>query len=71
MNIPQKGQLSLQDEEIRSLKSSLQDERTRYTQLQHDTHTHTSKLHTHNQQLLLQQQDQQRDKQRLEVLVQY
>uniref|UniRef100_A0AAQ4RU40 TSC complex subunit 1a n=1 Tax=Gasterosteus aculeatus aculeatus TaxID=481459 RepID=A0AAQ4RU40_GASAC len=64
--VAMKGQLSLQDEEIRSLKSSLQDERTRYTQLQHDTHTHTSKLHTHNQQLLLQQQDQQRDKQRLE-----
>ncbi|KAM8885630.1 hamartin-like isoform 2-T2 [Spinachia spinachia] len=64
--VAMKGQLSLQDEEIRSLKSSLQDEHTRYTQLQQDTHTHITKLHTHNQQLLLQQQDEQRDKQRLE-----
>ncbi|XP_062418648.1 hamartin-like isoform X2 [Pungitius pungitius] len=64
--VAMKGQLSLQDEEIRSLKSSLQDEHTRYTQLQHDTHTHTTKLHTHNQQLLLQHRDEQRDKQRLE-----
>ncbi|XP_068559544.1 TSC complex subunit 1a isoform X2 [Cebidichthys violaceus] len=63
--VAMKGQLSVQDEEIRSLKSSLQEEQRRYTQLQHDTHTHTMQLHTHNQQLLLQQQDEQRDKQRL------
>ncbi|XP_075938533.1 LOW QUALITY PROTEIN: TSC complex subunit 1a [Anarhichas minor] len=63
--VAMKGQLSVQDEEIRSLKSSLQEEQRRYTQLQHDTHTHTTQLHTHNQQLLLQQQDEQRDKQRL------
>ncbi|KAM6944501.1 TSC complex subunit 1a isoform 2-T2 [Lycodopsis pacificus] len=63
--VAMKGQLSVQDEEIRSLKSSLQEEQRRYTQLQHDTHTHTTQLHTHNQQLLMQQQDEQRDKQRL------
>ncbi|KAK9521940.1 hypothetical protein VZT92_018443 [Zoarces viviparus] len=63
--VAMKGQLSVQDEEIRSLKSSLQEEQRRYTQLQHNTHTHTTQLHTHNQQLLLQQQDEQRDKQRL------
>ncbi|XP_034727885.1 TSC complex subunit 1a isoform X2 [Etheostoma cragini] len=64
-SVAMKGQLSVQDEEIRSLKSSLQEEQRRYTQLQQDTHTHTNQLHTHIQQLLLQQQDEQRDKQRL------
>lgn len=63
----QKGQLGVQDEEIRSLKTSLQEEQRRYTQLQHDTHTHTEQLHTHIQQLLLQRQDEQRDNQRLKV----
>ncbi|XP_068457846.1 TSC complex subunit 1a isoform X2 [Clinocottus analis] len=61
-----KGQLGVQDEEILSLKSSLQEEQRRHTQLQHDTHTHTTQLHTHNQQLLLRQQEEQRDKQRLQ-----
>ncbi|XP_039659198.1 TSC complex subunit 1a isoform X1 [Perca fluviatilis] len=64
-SVAMKGQLSVQDEEIRSLKSSLQEEQRQYTQLQQDTHTHTAQLHTHIQQLLLQQQDEQRDKQRL------
>ncbi|XP_073322784.1 TSC complex subunit 1a isoform X2 [Pagrus major] len=64
-SVAMKGQLSVQDEEIRSLKTSLQEEQRRYTQLQHDTHTHTQQLHTHNQQLLLQRQDEQRDNQRL------
>ncbi|XP_056275054.1 TSC complex subunit 1a isoform X2 [Pseudoliparis swirei] len=63
--VAMKGQLSVQDEEIRSLKSSLQDEHRRHTHLQHDAHTHTTQLHTHNQLLLLQQQDEQRDKLRL------
>ncbi|XP_059193721.1 TSC complex subunit 1a isoform X2 [Centropristis striata] len=61
-----KGQLSVQEAEIRCLKSSLQEEQRRYTQLQQDTHTHTHQLHTHIQQLLLQQQDEQRDAQRLQ-----
>ncbi|XP_030272748.1 hamartin-like isoform X2 [Sparus aurata] len=63
--VAMKGQLGVQDEEIRSLKTSLQEEQRRYTQLQHDTHTHTEQLHTHIQQLLLQRQDEQRDNQRL------
>ncbi|XP_044052066.1 TSC complex subunit 1a [Siniperca chuatsi] len=65
-SVAMKGQLSVQDEEIRSLKSSLQEEQRRYTQLQRDTHTHTEQLHTHIQQLLLQQQEAQRDSQRLQ-----
>nr|XP_046242440.1 TSC complex subunit 1a isoform X2 [Scatophagus argus] len=65
-SVAMKAQLSVQDEEIRSLKSSLGEEQRRYTQLQQDTHTHTQQLHTHIQQLLLQQQDQQRDNQRLQ-----
>lgn len=64
--VAMKGQLSAQDEEIRSLKTSLQEEQRRYTQLQQDTHTHTERLHTHVQQLLLQHQDEQRDRQRLQ-----
>lgn len=65
-SVAMKGQLSVQDEEIRSLKSSLEEEQRRYTQLQQDTHAHTTQLNTHIQQLLLQQQDEQRDKQRLQ-----
>ncbi|XP_034547558.1 TSC complex subunit 1a [Notolabrus celidotus] len=65
-SVAMKGQLSVQDGEIRSLKSSLQKEQQRYTQLQQDTHTQTDQLHTHVQQLLLQQQDGQRDNQRLQ-----
>ncbi|XP_036953762.1 TSC complex subunit 1a isoform X4 [Acanthopagrus latus] len=64
-SVAMKGQLGVQDEEIRSLKTSLLEEQRRYTQLQHDTHTHTEQLHTHIQQLLLQRQDEQRDSQRL------
>ncbi|XP_041793617.1 LOW QUALITY PROTEIN: TSC complex subunit 1a [Chelmon rostratus] len=65
-SVAMKGQLSVQDEEIRSLKSSLEEEQRRYTQLQQDTHTHTKQLHTHIQQLLLQQQDGQRGNERLQ-----
>ncbi|KAI3372178.1 hypothetical protein L3Q82_007033 [Scortum barcoo] len=67
-SVAMKGQLSVQDEEIRSLKLSLEEEQRRYTKLQQDTHTQTSKqLHTHIKQLLLQQQqDEQRDNQRLQ-----
>ncbi|XP_063753626.1 TSC complex subunit 1a isoform X3 [Eleginops maclovinus] len=63
--VAMKGQLCVQDEEIRSLKCSLQEEQRRYTLLQQDTQTHTEQLHTHIQQLLLQQQEVQRDTQRL------
>ncbi|XP_071328477.1 TSC complex subunit 1a isoform X2 [Trachinotus anak] len=65
-SVAMKAQLVVQDEEIRSLKLSLEEEQRRYTQLQQDTHTHTNQLHTHIQQLLLQQQDGQRDNQRLQ-----
>lgn len=64
-SVAMKGQLSVQDEEIRSLKSSLEQEQRRYTQLQQDTCTQTDQLHAHIQQLLLQHQDEQRDNQRL------
>lgn len=64
----QKAQLAVQDEEIRCLKMCLEEEQRRYVELQNDTHTHTTQLHTHIQQLLLQQQDKQRDKQTLQVL---
>ncbi|KAK5933175.1 hypothetical protein CgunFtcFv8_004823 [Champsocephalus gunnari] len=63
--VSMKGQLCVQDEEIYSLKCSLQEEQRRYTLLQQDTHTHTEQMHTHIQQLLLQQQEVQRDTQRL------
>ncbi|XP_049435663.1 TSC complex subunit 1a isoform X2 [Epinephelus fuscoguttatus] len=65
-SVAMKGQLSAQDEEIRCLKSSLQEEQRRYTQLQQDTQTHTEQLNTHIRQLLLQQQDELRDRQRLQ-----
>uniref|UniRef100_UPI0037E721DF TSC complex subunit 1a n=1 Tax=Semicossyphus pulcher TaxID=241346 RepID=UPI0037E721DF len=65
-SVSMKGQLSVQEEEIRSLKLSLEEEQRRYTQLQQDMHTQTNKLHKHIQQLLLQQQDGQRDNQRLQ-----
>ncbi|KAM9360966.1 TSC complex subunit 1a [Symphorus nematophorus] len=64
-SVAMKGQLSAQDEEIRALRKSLEEEQRRYTQLQRDTHTHTTQLHTHIQQLQLQHQDEQRDNQRL------
>ncbi|XP_018548927.1 TSC complex subunit 1a isoform X2 [Lates calcarifer] len=65
-SVAMRAQLGVQDEEIRSLKLSLEEEQRRYTQLQQDTHTHTDQLHTHIQQLMLQQQDEQRDNQRLQ-----
>ncbi|XP_022620476.1 hamartin-like [Seriola dumerili] len=65
-SVAMKAQLGVQDEEIRSLRLSLEEEQRRDTQLQQDTHTHTNQLHTHIQQLLLQQQDEQRDNQRLQ-----
>lgn len=65
--VRQRGQLSVQDEEIRSLRTSLEEEQRRYTQLQQDTRTHTEQLQTHIQQLLLQRQEEQRDTQRLQV----
>ncbi|XP_062272844.1 TSC complex subunit 1a isoform X2 [Scomber scombrus] len=64
--VAMKAQLAVQDEEIRSLKTSLQEEQRRYTELQKDTHTRTTQLNTHIQQLLLQQQDGLRDTQRLQ-----
>ncbi|XP_069379266.1 TSC complex subunit 1a isoform X2 [Paralichthys olivaceus] len=65
-SIAMRAQLGVQDEEIRSLKLSLEEEQRRYTQLQQDTHTHTNQLNTQIQQLLLQQQDKQTHNQRLQ-----
>ncbi|KAM7415494.1 hypothetical protein PAMA_017820 [Pampus argenteus] len=65
-SVAMKAQLGVQDEEIQSLKMSLEEEQRRYTELQQDTRTHSTQLHTHIQQLLLQQQDVQRDNQRLQ-----
>ncbi|XP_029367310.1 TSC complex subunit 1a isoform X2 [Echeneis naucrates] len=64
--VAMRAQLGVQEEEIRCLKLSLEEEQRQFTQLQQDTQTHTSQLHTHIQQLLLQQQDDQRDNQRLQ-----
>ncbi|CAJ1069561.1 TSC complex subunit 1a [Xyrichtys novacula] len=64
--VAMKGQLGVQDEEIRSLRSSLEEEQRRYTHLQQDTHTQTNQLHTHNHQLLQQQHEGQRENQRLQ-----
>ncbi|CAB1431744.1 unnamed protein product [Pleuronectes platessa] len=61
-----RAQLGVQDEEIRSMKLSLEEEQRRYTQLQQDTHEHTNQLNTQIQQLLLQQQDEQTHNQRLQ-----
>lgn len=65
----QRAQLGVQDQEIRSLKSSLQTEQGRYTKLQRDTDRQTKELQTRVQQLLQQLQDEQRHKQRLQVCV--
>ncbi|KAG7489053.1 hamartin-like isoform X1 [Solea senegalensis] len=69
-SVAMRAQLCVQDEEIRSLKLSLKEEQRRYTQLQLDAHAQTNQLHKHVQQLLLQQQDAQRDNQRLQSEVQ-
>ncbi|XP_028269866.1 hamartin-like isoform X2 [Parambassis ranga] len=65
-SVAMKGQLAAQDEEIRCLKLSLDEEQRRHTQLKQEAHTHTEQLHTHIQQLQLQQQDGQRESQRLQ-----
>ncbi|XP_026199200.1 TSC complex subunit 1a isoform X2 [Anabas testudineus] len=66
-NVAMKAQLGVQDEEIRSLKLSLEEEQRRYTQLQQDADKHQKQLHAHIQQLLLQHQDEQRHNQRLQT----
>ncbi|XP_060927271.1 TSC complex subunit 1a isoform X2 [Limanda limanda] len=65
-SIAMRAQLGVQDEEIRSMKLSLEEEQRRSTQLQQDTHTHTNQLNTQIQQLLLQQKDEQTHNQRLQ-----
>ncbi|XP_026177295.1 TSC complex subunit 1a isoform X2 [Mastacembelus armatus] len=65
-NVAMKAQLRVQDEEICSLKLSLEEEQRRYTHLQQDAQTHSDQLHTHIRQLLQQQQDEQREQQRLQ-----
>ncbi|XP_068616877.1 TSC complex subunit 1a isoform X2 [Brachionichthys hirsutus] len=68
--VAMKGQLGVQDEEIRCLKRSLDEEQRRYTQLQRDAHTQTTQLQTHVQQLLSKRNDEQRDNQRLQTELQ-
>ncbi|XP_055367275.1 TSC complex subunit 1a [Betta splendens] len=65
-NVAMKAQLGVQDQEIQSLKSSLQTEQGQYTKLQQDTDKHTKELQTCIQKLLLQLQDEQRRNQRLQ-----
>ncbi|KAK2838215.1 hypothetical protein Q5P01_015427 [Channa striata] len=65
-SVSMKAQLAVQDEEIRSLKLSLDEEQGRYIQLQKETRQHTKQLQIHIQQLLLRQQDEQRENQRLQ-----
>lgn len=64
-----KAQLGVQDEEIRSLKSSLDEEQRRNADLQQDMRIQTDRLHAHVQQLLQRQQEEQRENQRLQVQV--
>ncbi|XP_005953134.2 hamartin isoform X2 [Haplochromis burtoni] len=61
-----KSQLGVQDEEIRSLRASLDEEQRRYSALQRDTRTRSGQLHTHIAHLLQLQRDEQRESQRLQ-----
>ncbi|XP_014832841.1 PREDICTED: hamartin-like isoform X1 [Poecilia mexicana] len=64
--VAMKAQLGVQDQEIRSLRSSLSEEQRRLNQLQQDGRTQTDRLLEQNQQLLLQQQRHQQDNQQLQ-----
>ncbi|PWA16982.1 hypothetical protein CCH79_00020064, partial [Gambusia affinis] len=64
--VAMKAQLGVQDQEIRSLRSSLSEEQRRLNQLQQDGRTQTDHLLDQNQQLLLQQQRHQQDNQQLQ-----
>ncbi|XP_017158883.1 TSC complex subunit 1a [Poecilia reticulata] len=64
--VAMKAQLGVQDQEIRSLRSSLSEEQRRLNQLQQDGRTQTDRLLDQNQQLLLQQQRHQQDNQQLQ-----
>ncbi|MEQ2256722.1 hypothetical protein ILYODFUR_027027, partial [Ilyodon furcidens] len=64
--VAMKGQLSVQDEEIRCLKSSLDEEQRRFTKLKQDAKTQSKHLHDQIQQLLQQQQDKQQENQLLQ-----
>ncbi|KAM4578018.1 TSC complex subunit 1a isoform 2-T3 [Fundulus diaphanus] len=61
-----KAQLGVQDEEIRCLKTSLDEEQRRFTKLKQDTKTQTELLHAQIQQLLQQQQDKRQENQQLQ-----
>ncbi|KAF7642324.1 hypothetical protein LDENG_00260180 [Lucifuga dentata] len=65
-SVAMKAQLGMQDVEIQALRESLEEEQRCYTHLQHDTHTRSTQLHTHIQQLLLQQEEEQNTSQRLQ-----
>ncbi|XP_024115925.1 hamartin isoform X2 [Oryzias melastigma] len=65
-SVAMKAQLGVQDEEIRSLKSSLDEEQRRNADLQQDMRIQTDRLHAHVQQLLQRQQEEQQENQRLQ-----
>ncbi|XP_032434422.1 TSC complex subunit 1a isoform X1 [Xiphophorus hellerii] len=64
--VAMKAQLGVQDQEIRSLRSSLSEEQRRLNQLHQDGRTQTDRLLDQNQQLMLQQQRHQQDNQQLQ-----
>ncbi|XP_029960819.1 hamartin-like [Salarias fasciatus] len=61
-----RAQLSMQEEELRCVRRSLQEEQRRCSQLRDDSSSQTHTLHTHTQRLLLQLQEEQRESQRLQ-----
>lgn len=63
----QKAQLGVQDEEIRSLKSSLGEEQRRNADLQQEMRMQTDRLQAQVQQQLQRQQEEQRENHRLQV----
>lgn len=64
--VAMRAQLAVQQQELRCLKDSLQEEQRRFRELQTDSSAHTHTLHTHTQRLLLQLQEQQREGLRLQ-----
>nr|XP_054586306.1 TSC complex subunit 1a isoform X1 [Nothobranchius furzeri] len=65
-SVAMKAQLGVQDEEIQSLKTSLDQEQRRYVDLKQDMKMQTDQLHSQIQQLLLQQEHKQQLVQKLQ-----
>ncbi|KAM9394526.1 TSC complex subunit 1a isoform 2-T3 [Pholidichthys leucotaenia] len=60
-SVAMKAQLDFQENEIRSLKASLEEEQRRYCDLQQETQTNNEQLQTHVKQLLLQRENEQKE----------